>query len=56
MLNESSLIYGGSGKLSIEVYLSDRIVFIASGKAKLLWNTLFENIRPSAGPGIRFNL
>lgn len=56
LLNESSLIYGGSGKLSIEMYLSDRIVLTASGKAKLLWNTSLENIRHSAGIGIRFNL
>lgn len=56
LLNESSMIYGGSGKLSIEMYLSDRFVLIASGKTKLLWNTSLERIRPSAGLGIRFNL
>ncbi|MBD3905381.1 conjugal transfer protein TraO [Chryseobacterium sp. C-2] len=56
LLNKSSMIYGGSGKLSIEMYLSDRIVLIASGKTKWLWNTSLEKIRPSAGLGIRFNL
>ncbi|MBD3906084.1 conjugal transfer protein TraO [Chryseobacterium sp. Ch-15] len=56
LLNESSMIYGGSGKMSIEIYLSDRIVLIASGKTKLLWSTTLEKIRPSAGLGIRFNL
>lgn len=56
LMNESAFIYGTSGRLSMEIYLSDRFVFIASGKAKLLWNTSRNLFRPSASIGVRINL
>ncbi|MCP1298723.1 conjugal transfer protein TraO [Chryseobacterium sp. S0630] len=56
LLNESSWVYGGSVKISVETYLSDRIVLTGFYKAKIVWNTSLENIRPGVGLGIRFNL
>ncbi|TXI96238.1 MAG: conjugal transfer protein TraO [Chryseobacterium cucumeris] len=56
LLNESSWVYGGSVKLSIETYLSDRIILTGFYKAKIIWNTSLEKIRPGVGLGIRFNL
>ncbi|MGI9650871.1 conjugal transfer protein TraO [Chryseobacterium sp. RLHN22] len=54
--NESSLIYGASGRLSLELYLSDRFVLLGYGKTRILWNTSLESLRPSAGLGLRINL
>ncbi|MCD1117482.1 conjugal transfer protein TraO [Chryseobacterium turcicum] len=56
ILSESNFVYGGVGKLSVEVYISDRIVLIPHVKTKALWNTSRELFRPSAGLGIRINL
>ncbi|MDQ8141533.1 conjugal transfer protein TraO [Chryseobacterium sp. CFS15] len=56
LLNESSLVYGGSARLSIETYLSDRIVLTGFYKAKIVWNTSLEKIRPSVGLGFKINL
>lgn len=56
LLNDSSLIYGAGGKLSIESYLSDRFTIIVSGRTKVLWNTSRNQIRPSVGIGLRINL
>lgn len=54
--SKSSFIYGASGRLSVELYLSDRFVLLGYGKARILWNTSLENLRPSAGLGLRINL
>ncbi|MGH1517039.1 conjugal transfer protein TraO [Chryseobacterium sp. JK1] len=56
LMNESSLVYGGSAKLSIETYLSDRIVLTGFYKAKIVWNTSLDKIRPTVGLGIRINV
>lgn len=56
ILSESNFVYGGGGKLSVEVYISDRIVLIPHVKTRALWNTSRELFRPSAGFGIRINL
>lgn len=56
LMNESSFLYGAGGRLSMEIYLSDRFVLIVSGKAKLLWNTSRNLFRPSASVGVRINL
>lgn len=56
LLNESSFIYGAGGRLSMEIYVSDRFVLIASGKTKLLWNSSRDIFRPSVSLGLRINL
>lgn len=56
ILSKSNFVYGTSGKVSAEIYISDRIVLIPHVKAKALWNSSRELIRPSAGLGIRINL
>lgn len=56
ILSESNIVYGAGGKLSVEVYISDRIVLVPHIKIKTLWNTSRDLFRPSAGFGIRINL
>lgn len=55
LLNKSGPVYGAGGRLSLETYLSDRIVLLLQGRVKVLWGTDFEQFRPSAGIGLRFN-
>lgn len=51
MLNKESFVYGAGGRLSLETYLSDRIVFLIQGRTKVLWNTSREQFHPSAEIG-----
>lgn len=53
--NRDQLVYGTGGKLSIETYLSDRIVFLIQGRIRVLWGTDLKQFRPSSGIGLRFN-
>jgi hypothetical protein len=55
ILNKDNFIYGAGGRLSLETYLSDRLVFLVQGKVKALWGTSLDQLRPSAGIGVRFN-
>ncbi|WP_343657900.1 conjugal transfer protein TraO [Chryseobacterium sp.] len=53
--NQSGFVYGTAGRLSLETYLSDRIVFMLQGRVRVLWGTDLERFRPSSGIGLRFN-
>lgn len=55
ILSEDNFIYGTGGRLTFEIYLSDRFVLILQGGTKVLWGTDLEQFRPSAGVGLRFN-
>ncbi len=55
ILDKGQFIYGAGGRLSLETYLSDRLVLLLQGRTKVLWGTDLKQFRPSAGAGIRFN-
>jgi hypothetical protein len=55
ILNEENFIYGAGGKLSLETYLSDHFVLLVQARAKILWGTSLEQLRPSTGIGLRYN-
>lgn len=55
ILNKGGFVYGGAGRLSAEAYISDRLVLVAQGRARVFWNTSVNRFRPSIGLGIRFN-
>lgn len=55
LLSENSFVYGAGGRLTLEMYLSDRFVLVLQGRTKVLWGTDLEQFRPSAGIGLRFN-
>ncbi len=55
ILSEDNFVYGAGGRLSLETYLSDQVVFLIQGRTKVLWGTDLEQFRPSAGVGLRFN-
>lgn len=53
--NRNQFVYGTGGRLSMEIYFSDRVVFLIQGRTKVLWGTDLEQFRPSLGIGLRFN-
>lgn len=53
--NKNGFVFGTGGRLSLETYLSDRIVFMLQGRIRVLWGTDLERFRPSTGIGLRFN-
>lgn len=55
ILSENNFVYGAGGRLTLEMYLSDRFVLVLQGRTKVLWGTDLEQLRPSAGVGLRFN-
>ncbi|MGH2666723.1 conjugal transfer protein TraO [Flavobacterium sp.] len=55
ILNEENFIYGAGGKLSLETYLSDHFVLLVQAKTKVFWGTSLEQLRASAGVGLRYN-
>ncbi|WP_298737431.1 conjugal transfer protein TraO [uncultured Chitinophaga sp.] len=53
--NQEGFVYGAGGRLSLETYLCDRIVLLVQGRTRVLWGTSTDQLRPSAGLGLRFN-
>lgn len=55
MISKDNFIFGASGRLTLETYLSDQIVLFIQGRTRAYWNTDLEQLRPSLGLGLRFN-
>ncbi|MCL8537658.1 conjugal transfer protein TraO [Chryseobacterium gallinarum] len=53
--DKNGFIYGAGSRLSLEMYLSNRFVFLLKGGINILWGTSIQQIRPGAGIGLRFN-
>jgi hypothetical protein len=51
--NEDAFIYGGALTLEMEIYLADRIVFLLSGRERLLGGTSVSHFRTRFGAGIK---
>ena len=50
-----SFIYGVSGKLSLESYLTEHIVFIVDGQLRFLQNSQLGTLHSLIGLGLRYN-
>jgi hypothetical protein len=56
MINTTeSFIYGASGKLSLESYLTDHLVFLVNGQLRFLQNSQLGEFYALFGFGLRFN-
>ncbi len=53
--NKNGFVFGTGGRLSLETYISDRVVFMLQGRIRILWGSDLERFRPSMGLGLRFN-
>ena len=50
-----NFIYGTNGKLSIESYLTEHLVFLVNGQLRFLKNSQMAQLRSLFGVGIRYN-
>jgi hypothetical protein len=53
--NRNQFVYGSGGRLSLDTYLSDRIVLVIQTRLRMLWGTDLEHFRASGGIGFKFN-
>lgn len=51
--NEDRFIYGGAISLELETYLTDRLVFLISGRQRVLWGTTTGHFHSQIGIGVK---
>ena len=56
LLDRSRFIYGGAVHSSVEVFLSDNVLFILKAQGRLLFGSDVHRFRPALSSGFRFNL
>lgn len=56
LLDRSRFVYGGAVHGSVEVFLTDRLLFLVKAQGCFLFDTDVHHFRPALSAGIRFNL
>ena len=56
LLDRSRFVYGGAVHGSVEVFLTDRILFLVKVQGRFLFGTDVHRFRPALSAGFRFNL
>ena len=55
LLDRSRFVYGGSVHGSVEVFLTDRVLFLVKAQGRFLFGTDVHHFRPAVSAGLRFN-
>ena len=55
LLDRSRFVYGGAVHSSVEVFLTDRVLFLVKMQGRLLFGTDVHSFRPAVSAGLRFN-
>ncbi|KGN95410.1 conjugal transfer protein TraO [Porphyromonas crevioricanis] len=55
LLDRSRFVYGGAVHSSVEVFLSDNVLFILKAQGRLIFGTDVHRFRPALSAGLRFN-
>ena len=55
LLDRSRFIYGGAVHGSVEVFLTDRVLFLVKAQGRFLFGTDVHRFRPAVSAGLRFN-
>ena len=55
LLDRSRFVYGGAVHGSVEVFLTDRVLFLIKAQGRLLFGTDVYCFRPAVSAGLRFN-
>ena len=55
LLDRSRFVYGGAVHGSVEVFLTDRILFLVKVQGRFLFGTDVHRFRPAVSAGLRFN-
>ena len=56
LLDRSRFVYGGAVHGAIELFLTDRVIFLVKTQGRLLFGTDVHRFRPALSAGFRFNL
>ena len=56
LLNRSRFVYGGAVRGSVEVFLTDRVLFLVKAQGRFLFGTDVYCFRPALSAGLRFNI
>ena len=55
LLDRSRFVYGGAVHGSVEVFLTDRVLFLVKAQGRLLLGSDVHRFRPAVSAGLRFN-
>lgn len=55
LLDRSRFVYGGAVHGSVEVFLTDRVLFLVKAQGRFLFGTDVHRFRPALSAGLRFN-
>lgn len=55
LLDRSRFVYGGAVHGSVEVFLTDRLLFLVKAQERLLFGSDVHRFRPAVSAGLRFN-
>lgn len=55
LLDRSRFVYGGVVHGSVEVFLTDRLLFLVKAQGRFLFGTDIHHFRPALSAGLRFN-
>ena len=55
LLNRSRFVYGGAVHGSVEVFLTDRVLFLVKAQGRFLFGSDVHRFRPAVSAGLRFN-
>ena len=56
LLDHSRFVYGGAVHGSVEVFLTDRLLFLVKAQGRLLFGSDVHRFRPALSAGLRFNI
>lgn len=56
LLDRSHFVYGGAVHGSLEVFLTDRLLFLVKAQGRLLFGSDVHRFRPALSAGLRFNI
>ena len=56
LLDRSRFVYGGAVHGSVEVFLTDRLLFLVKAQGRLLFGSDVHPFRPALSAGLRFNI
>ena len=55
LLDRSRFVYGGAVHGSVEVFLTDRVLFLVRAQGRFIFGTDVHRFRPAVSVGLRFN-
>ena len=55
LLDRSRFVYGGAVHGSVEVFLTDGVLFLVKAQGRFLFGTDVHRFRPAVSAGLRFN-